>query len=42
MVAILFEMHLKWNYVVPKAHLHNLITCLNIKEIPDFELGSYF
>lgn len=35
-------MHLKWNYVVPKGHLLNLISSLNLKEIPDFELGSYF
>ncbi|CAD8155973.1 unnamed protein product [Paramecium octaurelia] len=41
-IVILFEMHLKWNYIVSKEHLLNLISSLNIKEIPDFELGSYF
>ncbi|CAD8091647.1 unnamed protein product [Paramecium primaurelia] len=41
-IVILFEMHLKWSYVVPKAHLLYLISSLNIKEVPDFELGSYF
>ena len=35
-------MHMKWNYVVPRTYLLNLISCVNIKDIPDFELGSYF
>ncbi|CAD8116239.1 unnamed protein product [Paramecium primaurelia] len=42
MIVILFEMHLKWSYTVSKEHLLKLISSLNIKEIPDFELGSYF
>ncbi|CAD8096700.1 unnamed protein product [Paramecium sonneborni] len=42
LIIILFEMHIKWNYDVPKDHLLNLIPLINIKEIPDFELGNYF
>ncbi|CAD8171860.1 unnamed protein product [Paramecium octaurelia] len=42
MIVILFEMHFKWSNDVPKNHLHNLISSINVKEIPDFELGSYF
>ncbi|CAK87777.1 unnamed protein product (macronuclear) [Paramecium tetraurelia] len=39
MIVILFEMHFKWSYDVSKNHLLNLISNVNIREIPDSNLA---